>query len=369
MTPLPFVPQPPDYVVPWTELDAAYQWVRDLRGCAQNPKFHAEGDVWTHTRMVLESLCGLPAWRALPEDDRAVVFWGALLHDVGKPAVSRTEEGVVTSRGHSRRGDMLARSVLWRLGVDPLVRERVCALVHLHQAPFFLIDRDDAERAALRISWRTRCDLLALLAEADARGRICGDLERILDNVELFWAFCDERGCLSTPYVFASDHQRFLYLRGKRDWPGAPAHVDFRCTVTLMSGLPGSGKDRWIARNRAGLPMVSLDGIRRELGVSPTSNQGTVVQIARKRSREFLRAGQDFVFNATNLRAERRGPLIDLFADYDARVEIVAVEVPFEVHERQNAEREDSVPRRVIERMVEGWQAPTADEGHSLVVV
>ena len=50
-------------------------------------------------------------------------------------------------------------------------------------------------------------------------------------------------------------------------------HEDFACDVTIMSGLPGSGKDTWLARNRPDLPVVSLDDIRGELGVEPTDNQ------------------------------------------------------------------------------------------------
>lgn len=36
-------------------------------------------------------------------------------------------------------------------------------------------------------------------------------------------------------------------------------HEDYRCTVTLMSGLPGSGKDTWLIQNRPELPVVALD--------------------------------------------------------------------------------------------------------------
>src|SRR5687767_209798 len=54
--------------VPWDELQV-FDWVRALEGCPQDPIHHAEGNVWIHTRMVLETLLGLPEWRALPAEE------------------------------------------------------------------------------------------------------------------------------------------------------------------------------------------------------------------------------------------------------------------------------------------------------------
>jgi hypothetical protein len=98
-----------------------------------------------------------------------------------------------------------------------------------------------------------------------------------------------------------------------------------------MSGLPGSGKDTWLATNRPGLPVVSLDDLRAFLAVDATENQGEVIQAARESCREHLRAGRDFVFNATNTVRQTRKRWIDLFADYGARVELVYVEPPLPV--------------------------------------
>ena len=50
----------------------------------QNPEYHAEGDVWTHTRLVCEALADDPEFRALNPRKRQILFFAALLHDVGK---------------------------------------------------------------------------------------------------------------------------------------------------------------------------------------------------------------------------------------------------------------------------------------------
>ena len=56
--PLSFCPEPPDWLVPWDDIDSAFAWIRDLRGCTQDAVNHGEGDVWNHVRMVCE--CGQP---------------------------------------------------------------------------------------------------------------------------------------------------------------------------------------------------------------------------------------------------------------------------------------------------------------------
>jgi hypothetical protein len=162
--PFAFVPTPPDYHVNWDEMDRQCEYVRALAGCPQDPAHHAEGDVWIHTRMVCEALASLPSWRELPDEERAVAFAAAVLHDVAKPQCTRSEGGRISSRGHSRRGAIFARQLLWRAGVPFVRREQVCALIRHHQMPYWLIDRPDPRRPAIEVSQTARCDLLTILA-------------------------------------------------------------------------------------------------------------------------------------------------------------------------------------------------------------
>ena len=168
-------PHPPDWRLDWDELNGRFSWIRDLVGCPQEPEFHGEGDVWIHLRMVCESLVAMPSWQARPEVEREIIFAAALLHDVAKPACTREESGRITSRGHSRRGAIMARRLLWAMNVTPRLREEVVGLVRHHQVPFYLIDRPDSQRLAFEVSQTARCNLLSILAEADARGRVTSD--------------------------------------------------------------------------------------------------------------------------------------------------------------------------------------------------
>lgn len=359
-----FCPQPPEWRLDWDALADEYPWVAALRGCEQDPEWHAEGDVWIHTRMVLEALVQIVAWRDLPVDERAAVFCASLLHDVAKPATTRRDaDGRITARGHSRQGAIAAREILWRAGVGPAEREPVCHLIRHHQVPFFF---QDDERLLARISWTTRADHLALVAEADARGRHCHDQQRLLDNIEWFREFARDRACFAKPRPFLSGAHRFEYFRSATRPADAPVAPEAEFEAIVMSGLPGAGKDTWIAAHAGGLPVVSLDALRAERKVRPEDSQRGVIDAARARARELLRAKTSFVWNATNLSDDVRGQVIDLCAGYGARVRVVYVETSPEEWVRRNQTRRARVPESALARMLRRWQVPDGTEAHRL---
>ncbi len=355
----------------WDALDAAYPWVAALRDVPQDPVYHGEGDVWIHTRMVLDALMGLEAWQDLSEPDRSVLFWGALLHDVAKPMCTRIEpEGRITSRNHARKGEQVARELLWRGVPQPVpftLREPVARLVRLHGLPLWMVDKPDPRRAVLEASQHVDLHLLALLAEADVHGRICADKEDLLDRIVLFRSYARELGCYEQPYPFATALSRFTYFR-KANSP--PEYVPFDETwggVTLMAGLPGAGKDTWIQTHAPAQPVIALDAIRAELGVDPRGNQGRVIQTARERARVFLRKKQPFIWNATNITRLIRTPLIDMMVDYGARVRLVYVEPAYDTLFQQNKSRKAAVPEAVIHTLIRKLEVPTIIEAHEVM--
>jgi poly(A) polymerase len=95
--------------------------VAAMKGVGQPPEFHPEGDVWTHTLLLLEGL-----GRATP-----TLAWGALLHDVGKPPTFRVAERIRFD-GHVEAGVKLAHGVLNRLRFSRDDMEQVEALIANH---------------------------------------------------------------------------------------------------------------------------------------------------------------------------------------------------------------------------------------------
>jgi len=95
--------------------------VAAMKGVAQPPEFHPEGDVWVHTLLLLEKF----------EHATATLAWGALLHDVGKPPTFRVAERIRFD-GHVEEGVLLAHGILHRLRFSREDQEQVEALVANH---------------------------------------------------------------------------------------------------------------------------------------------------------------------------------------------------------------------------------------------
>jgi len=194
--------------------------------------------------------------------------------------------------------------------------------------------------------------LLCLLSEADVRGRISADTQEKLEEIQLSRELAQEAGCLHGPCAFASPVTAHACLSGKSVWPEQQLHDDSWGEVILLCGLPGTGKDTWIAQNCAQLPTVSLDDIRREMNIKPTDKQGRVVQAAQEQARRHLRAKQPFVWNATSLTPMLRRKQIQLFEEYGASVRIVYLETGWAENMRRNAGRVHRVPESVIGSML-----------------
>ena len=97
--------------------------VTAMKGCAQPPNFHPEGDVFVHTMLCLEQLeSGCSPTLAL----------GVLLHDVAKPVCAAEKDGRITFHRHTGIGADMATEICRRLKLSNAVTERVAWLVAQH---------------------------------------------------------------------------------------------------------------------------------------------------------------------------------------------------------------------------------------------
>jgi predicted kinase len=259
-----------------------------------------------------------------------------------------------------RRGPAPAWRLDWdlRLGARPGARCRRASATSCSWPRCCTTCPSRRARAPSRTATSARADTRA--GAACTRARSC------------LIAYHQVRGCWQAPWPFASDHARFLYFRSAGRGGGrslhAPAHDDTRLEVTVMSGLPGAGKDHWIATHARDLPVVSLDALREELEVDPAGDQGSVVKAAYERARHHLRGATPFVWNATNVSRVLRQRVIDFVADYRARVRVVYVEAPAQRILDRNRGRAQAVPAHVIDRLVRRWTMPTPREAHTLLL-
>ena len=92
-----------------------------MRGVEQPPEYHPEGDVWTHTMIMLEGL----------RNPSPALALGVLLHDVGKPATFRVADRIRFD-GHVDVGVELARGIMARFRFSNDEARQVEALVANH---------------------------------------------------------------------------------------------------------------------------------------------------------------------------------------------------------------------------------------------
>lgn len=167
----------------WGFIERLLPELAPLRDTPQDPEWHPEGDVWTHTMQAVDQAARLiddlePA-RAL------CVMLGALCHDLGKPATTRFEDGRWRSRGHEEAGVAPTQALLERLGLFTWhgydLRAQVVALVAQHLKPGQLYESRArvSDGAIRRLAGKCEPDLLARVARADCLGREPGRFEPV----------------------------------------------------------------------------------------------------------------------------------------------------------------------------------------------
>jgi poly(A) polymerase len=146
--------------------------VTAMKGTAQSPDYHPEGDVFTHTLLLLSHL----------EAPTETLAYGCLLHDAAKPVCIRQEAERITFYGHTEQGAAMAEEILKRLKRGRAVWERVAYLVRNHlrhvQAPQMRLS------TLKRFLREDGIDELLELARIDALSSN-GDLQ--------YYRFCKER--------------------------------------------------------------------------------------------------------------------------------------------------------------------------------
>ncbi|WP_228057115.1 HD domain-containing protein [Tychonema sp. LEGE 07203] len=238
----PFCPDAPNWSIDWEGIQTSFEWIDNLKGCQQDPIYHAEGDVFIHTKTICEASISSQNWRQLSLQERSLLFAAALLHDAAKPAFTEIEAGGrISAKGHARQGARMVREILSQFDppVEFSIRKTVCAIVQFGSLPIWLLDKPNPQQSVIKVSQVVRCDFLALLAEPDVRGRHCTDKQQLIEKIELFGEFCQENNCWDSPRQFSSEQSRFIYFRKENGNPDCEAFDGTRCEVILMSGLPG----------------------------------------------------------------------------------------------------------------------------------
>lgn len=183
------------------QLDIWFPELKALIGVQQNPKYHAEGDVWNHTMLVLDEAAKL---RARAENPLWFML-AALVHDFGKALATKESGGTLHAYAHETDGLPLAETFLRRITSETKLIRYVLNLTELHMKPNIAAAANASVKSTNHLfDQAVDPDGLICLAVADDKGRITcmpsGYQEAfLLERLRIY------REYMARPYVMGRD--------------------------------------------------------------------------------------------------------------------------------------------------------------------
>lgn len=140
-----------------------------------------------------------------------------------------------------------------------------------------------------------------------------------------------------------------------------------RPTLTMLCGLPGSGKSTYAKQlsDETNAIICSSDATRRELfgNENLQENNDTVFKRLHSRIKENLKNGHDVIYDATNIHSKRRRAFLSELRRIKCVKQCVIISTPFQMCCEQNKWRDRIVPYEVIKRMYINWNTSYWFEG------
>ena len=374
----PFMPDIPIWEnVDFQEIEGYFNnIIEDMKCCPQGQTYHAEGDVWTHTKMVIQETMSLEIWDDLSTTEKSIMFMTALFHDMAKPLVTDRESTMKPAPKHAVIGARWIRELMWRSDLECTfyapwqVREYVADMIMLHSLPVHFLDKRDPDYTVYASSNVVSNLLLGNFCLADMKGRTYmykADRAKSLDAVTMFQEYCVELECHNTTKVFPSDTCRMRYFFDRKGDPRFDYFEETKGTVVMVSGVQGSGKSYTLKNEYSHLPVVGIDESREILGLKYGKNEGKVLQHAKNHCKELMRDRINFAFNATNCIKDVRRKWICLFRAYGYAVDCHYVEKPMEVTLANNKNRDKVIPESSILHKFSKLDFPTGLEFRDVV--
>ena len=328
-----------------------------------NP-YHLEGDVWTHTMMVVNHAMNVIH---LSPGILEVLELSTLLHDLGKIATrkrSTTHPNRIHFHGHAGVSAHMALGVMRDWGISLSVQRDVFQTISLHHSFMDMLE-PFTEETSQKVGRKFRhvhesiCGAMMLFHQmaCDGIGRIDTTHETSIESV----------GFAMEQWKEMSIHHTSLPM----PLTGKPPN-----TVTVMIGLPASGKTTYA--KKLGIPIISRDNIVMELGKSTGyeecwegADQKAVDKTLEKKLVSLKRLGDDFVVDMTNVSPKsRRRSLHGLGGAYHKKAVVMATGSR-EVYARNFKRKAEGkiLDVNVLHKMMMGFTVPMYDEFDEIVYV
>jgi tRNA nucleotidyltransferase (CCA-adding enzyme) len=163
----------------------------------QDPIWHPEGFVFEHLMQTLDATALMASNHEFlrTDDEKLILMYAGLLHDLGKISTTIFSKGRIRSPGHAEVGAPLAKSMLKKITGNKSIIDTVGLLVKYHMLPGQFIECNALlgayRRLALKLKGHTNLKMLSLLTLADRRGRNPESYQPLTENYDYVHKFIE----------------------------------------------------------------------------------------------------------------------------------------------------------------------------------
>ena len=352
----------------------------------QNPRYHAEGSVLEHTWYVLDRYRQLANRFDLNPADQEVLYWAAVLHDIGKVRTTRWENEKWRSPGHERAGVPLAWDVLLgQSAVSAEQRQRVLQIVRWHGFPLQFARQQSGIDKLKLLGTATDLKLLAAFNLFDMRGRDCEDREWVDRVTEHFLdvqvpkaeyelgRFRDLQEQFRGMNLRMKNAVWTAYFRGMTHllpklMEAAPASDlnTFNKKVFMTVGPPLAGKSTWVSQNLPEVFRVSMEehGLAEEMLGDRYYQDRKLVEFKHFLT-VYLNRYRQVVLDGCNLDGAFRNRIVEMIRGLEVEVEFLVFETTLSEAQTRNAYRDVPYSPESLEKLfsmqdvIHPWEAHT----------
>ncbi|MFN0200185.1 MAG: HD domain-containing protein [Bacteroidia bacterium] len=361
-----------------------------MKKTPQNPKYHAEGNVYNHTMLVFEAVMQYVNEQTFSEQEKKNFLNAALLHDVGKPGVTTLRNGNWSARGHEEAGVSIAREILLQYPeISTEERIKILDIVRWHHIPLRWITGEMTYNQLLSLSTRVDFSIMGQFSLSDFRGRICQDKALLLtQNTTFLKEIVPQIQAHSQPYEMAlSTYQRASITHKNAFWKAyllrqpqlwqklllAPSakyapikNPDFRVIMTI--GTPKSGKTTFLQQQYPYALHISLAAWELD-GPLPldTFVRQRIITAFQYHISVYSRHHRQIVLEGNNLNEETRQLVSDIIKGLNGELTYLFFETSLQKCLEYNAASENSLKPEIIEQAYKKLLYPHPWEAHRLI--
>lgn len=383
--------------------------LKELEKTDQDPEWHAEGNVFIHTNMVIEEMYKIFDENNFSIEDKYILLMSVVFHDIAKPITSKWREiqGVnrLTASKHEYEGMSYLYYKFLELEVEHKYLKHILNLVGFHQMPkkLVLTESNYFPWNFQLLTEETAGYLFYYLELADMRGRETKEYDEQLEYIELFKMMTEEYDCFNTVSnidkkikesilsIYPNEKKESLsYIVGKakKRWSEGDKSVpevfygkyykykDNYTKFYVLCGLSGSGKTTLVEKLKKendNIKVVELDQIRLQYKVKRNNRRlidGKVRQESKELIKKYLREGYDVIFDACNLRSDFREMVCDLAEEYFAKTILILSKTKKSECIKNDRERSiRTVGDIVIEKQLKSFQYPLNSEFNEIMEI